>query len=145
MNNDGRTPEPTPPSLQQAPQKTPATDEQKRNARGYLQIFAALLIAVLLSSGLALPWKLVPLALGAAAVVVGIVTLVKVLRFRIGALPVFVTSLGLVASVVVTLGLGLAVATWDSTQKLESCLGNALTTQATDKCRSEFTTGIFPR
>ncbi|MBO0908008.1 hypothetical protein [Arthrobacter sunyaminii] len=145
MNNDGSAPHQTPPPLQQSPEKTAATDEQKRSVRGYLRIFVALVAAVLLTSGLALPWKLVPLALGVAAIAVGIVTLVKVVRYNTGPTQVFVTSLGLVASVVMTLGLGLAVATWDSTEKLESCLANALTISAQDECRDQFTTGLLPR
>lgn len=145
MNNDGRAPEQTPPPLQRAPEKAAATDEQKQSVRGYLRIFVALVVAVLLTSGLALPWKLVPLALGVAAIAVGIVTLVKVVRFNIGPAQMFVTSLGLVASVVMTLGLGLAVATWDSTEKLETCLSNALTIQAQDECEEQFTNGLLPR
>ena len=145
MNNDGRAPDQTPPPLQKAPEKPAATDEQKQSARGYLRIFVALVIAVLLTSGLALPWKVVPLVLGVAAVVVGIMTLIKVLRSKLGAVPVFVTSLGLAASAMMVLGLGLAVATWDSTEKLESCLDNALTMAAEDSCKSEFSNGILPR
>ncbi|WP_104104348.1 hypothetical protein [Arthrobacter sp. 08Y14] len=145
MNNDGRAPHQTPPPLQQSPEKTAATDEQKRSVRGYLRIFVALVAAVLLTSGLALPWKVVPLALGVAAIAVGIVTLVKVVRYNTGPAQVFVTALGLVASVVMTLGLGLAVATWDSTEKLESCLASALTISAQDECRDQFTTGLLPR
>ncbi|MET4058907.1 hypothetical protein ABIB35_000436 [Arthrobacter sp. UYP6] len=145
MNNDGRAPDQTPPPLQQAPKKTPATDEQKQSTRGYLRVFGALVVALLLTSGLALPWKVVPLVLGVAAVVVGIMTLVKVLRFSTGPVQMFVTSLGLVASVVMTLGLGLAVATWDSTEKLENCMRNALTMEAKDQCQSEFSNGLFQR
>lgn len=145
MNNDGRTPDQIPSPLQPAIQKTPATDEQKQSTRGYLRIFVALVVALLLTSGLALPWKLVPLALGVAAVVVGILTLVKVLRYGIGPAQMFVTALGLVASLVMTLGLGLAVATWDSTEKLETCMGKALTMQAQEECQSEFANGLLPR
>ncbi|WAP51271.1 hypothetical protein OL239_15710 [Arthrobacter sp. ATA002] len=145
MNNDGRTPKQTPLPLQPAPQKTPATDEQKQSTRSYLRIFVALVVAVLLTSGLALPWKLVPLALALAAVVVGILTLIKVVRYGIGAPQMFITSLGLAASAVMALGLGLAVATWDNTEKLENCMGRALTVQAQDECQSEFTNGLLPR
>ena len=144
MNNDGRTPDQIPSPLQPAPQKTPATDEQKQDTRGYLRIFLALVVAVLLTSGLALPWKLVPLALALAAVVVGVLTLIKVVRFGMGPAQMFITALGLAASVVMTLGLGLAVATWDSTQKLEDCMSNALTMQAKQECQSEFANGILP-
>lgn len=145
MNNDGHAPNQSPQPSQQAPQKAPATEEQKQSTRGYLRIFVALVAALLLTSGLALPWKLVPLVLGVAAVVAGILTLIKVLRFATGPVQMFVTSLGLVASLVMTLGLALSVATWDSTQKLETCLSKALTMQAEEECRSEFTNGVLPR
>ena len=145
MNNDGRAPDQPPSPSKPAARKTPDADEQKQSARGYLRIFVALVVAVLLTSGLALPWKVVPLVLGVAAVVVGIMTLIKVLRSKLGAVPVFVTSLGLAASAMMVLGLGLAVATWDSTEKLESCLDNALTMAAEDSCKSEFSNGILPR
>lgn len=145
MNNDGRTPTQPPSPLQPATQKTPATDEQKQSTRSYLRIFVALVVAVLLTAGLALPWKLVPLALAVAAVVVGILTLIKVVRYGVGPAPMVVTALGLAASVVMTLGLGLAVVTWDSTEKLENCLGKALTMQAQEECQAEFATGLFQR
>lgn len=144
MNNDGQTRNQTPSPSPQTPQKKTATEEQVHGARGYLRIFVALVLALVLTSGLALPWKLVPLALGVAAVVVGILTLVKVRRYGLGRVPLFVTSLGLVATLVMTAGLGLAVITWDQTQKLESCMASALTMQAQEKCRTDFTSDLLP-
>ena len=80
MNNDGPDVRPRPP-FPPATRKPEPTPAQSKEARSYLWVFIALLLGMLISSELALPWKLLPLALGIAALVVGIMTLVKVVRY----------------------------------------------------------------
>lgn len=120
------------------------SDEQKRNAVQYVRIFWLLAIATLLSSNLVLPWKLVPIALGTAAVVVGIIALVKAARARMRpVLPVLI-SIGLVVTFVTTLGMAAMALLWDRTVTYESCMRSAITLNATESCQSEYLSFDLP-
>lgn len=144
MNNDGSSTNPPPAPVRTAPGKPgpgkPApTKEQSRSAAGYLRIFAALLLAMLFTSNLALPWKLVPLALGVAAVVVGIIALVKQIRYGLRPFVRVATSMGLAAAFFMTIGLAAMVSLWPMTEKYEACMDSALTLKAQEGCTQDYT------
>ncbi|KPN17711.1 hypothetical protein AO716_06980 [Arthrobacter sp. Edens01] len=101
-------------------------------------VFIALLLGMLISSDLALPWKLLPLILGIAALVVGIMTLVKVVRFGMGGFMRIVVSMGIAATAFMTIGLAAMVALWPMTEKYETCMQSALTVQATETCTKDY-------
>ena len=128
--NGGRRPEPT--------------DEQKRHAMQFVRVFWLLVVAMLLSSSMVLPWKLVPLTLGVAAVVVGIIALVKLVRRRMRPALSVLVSIGLAITVITTLGLAAMTALWDRTMTYESCMGSALTLEAVDSCESEYLSFELP-
>lgn len=136
MNHDGaqhNTQTQLPPGGRPAP-----TDEQRKNAVRYVRVFWLLVVAMLLSSGLVLPWKLLPLALGLTALVVGIIALVKLARRRMGAaLPVLV-SLGLLITLFTSLGLAGMVAIWGETAEYETCMRSALTLDGVETCQDEY-------
>ncbi|WP_146362550.1 hypothetical protein [Arthrobacter yangruifuii] len=136
MNDDG-TQHQT--STLQTPEGRPApTEEQKRSAVQFVRIFWLLLAAMLLSTGLVLPWKLFPLVLGIAALVIGIIALVKVARRRTGALMPVLISLGLVVTFLTTLGLAGMVLLWDETATYEACMQSALTLSGVDECEADY-------
>lgn len=146
MTNDGPDVRPRPP-FPPATRKPEPTEAQSKEARSYMWVFIALLLGLLLSSDLMLPWKLLPLMLGIAAVVVGIITLVKVIRFGLGAFMRIVVSMGLAATAFMTLGLAAQVALWPLTAKYETCMQSALTVQATEACTEDYLTfgGMLPQ
>lgn len=115
-----------------------ATDEQKKNAVRYVRLFWLLVVAMLLGSGMVLPWKLLPLALGLAALVVGIIALVKLARSRMGAVMPVLVSLGLVITVLTTVGLAGMAAMWDETVAYETCMRSALTLDGVEACQAEY-------
>lgn len=147
MNNDGSSPTPPPAPVRSASGKPKPTKEQSRSAAGFLRMFAALLIATLFTSNLALPWKLVPLALGVAAVVVGIIALVKQVRYGLRPFVRVATSVGLATAVFMTIGLAAMVSLWPMTQKYESCMDSALTLKAQEGCMQDYTSldGLLDR
>ena len=114
------------------------TEEQRKNAMRYVRIFWLLVLATMFSSGLVLPWKLLPLALGLAALVVGIIALVKLARRRMGAAWPVLVSLGLLITVFTTIGLAGMVAIWDDTAEYESCMRSALTLDAVETCQDGY-------
>ena len=136
MNHDGA--QHNTQTLSQPGGRPAPTEEQRKNAVNYVRLFWLLTLAMLFSSGLALPWKLLPLALGIAALVGGIMALVKLARRRMGpALPVLV-SLGLLITLFATLGLGGMVAIWNETQTYETCMRSALTLDGVEACQDEY-------
>ncbi|UWX97866.1 hypothetical protein N2K95_04045 [Arthrobacter zhaoxinii] len=136
MNDDGAQHQT---STLSAPENRPApTEQQKRSTVQYVRVFWLLLAATLLSSGLVLPWKLLPLALGIAALVIGVVALVKVARRGMGPLMPVLISLGLVITALTTLGLTGMVLLWDETMTYESCMRSALTLDGVDACEAEY-------
>ncbi|MCC3277353.1 MULTISPECIES: hypothetical protein [unclassified Arthrobacter] len=136
MNDDGAQYKTQ--TLAEQSRRPGATDEQKKNAVRYVRVFWLLVLVMLLSSGLVLPWKLVPLAIGLVAFVVGIIALVKLARRRMGALLPVLVSLGLVITFLTTLGLGFMVAIWDQTVTYETCMRSALTLDGAEACQAEY-------
>ncbi|MCC9175329.1 hypothetical protein [Arthrobacter sp. zg-Y179] len=124
---------PAPDSGRHAP-----TDEQKRNAIQYVRLFWLLMLATLLSSSMVLPWKLIPLALGIAGLVVGIIAVIKLARRRMGPLLPILVSLGLVMTALTTLGLAGMTLLWDETMTYESCMRSALTLDGVEACEAEY-------
>ncbi|MCQ1950938.1 MULTISPECIES: hypothetical protein [Arthrobacter] len=124
---------PAPDSRHPAP-----SDEQKRNAFQYVVLFWLLMFATLLSSNLVLPWKLIPLALGIAALVVGIIAVIKLARRRMGPLMPILVSLSLVITALTTLGLAGMTLLWDETMTYESCMRSALTLDGVEACEAEY-------
>lgn len=137
MNNDGPS-QPVRPPFPRPARKPEPTEAQSKEARSYLWIFIALLIGMLLSSDLALPWKLLPLVLGLAALVIGIIAMVKVVRFGLHPMLRVIVSLGLAATAFMTLGLAAMVALWPMTATYETCMQSALTMQATESCVQDY-------
>ncbi|WP_312182853.1 hypothetical protein [Arthrobacter sp.] len=145
MNNDGPPLHARPP-FPPATRKPEPTEAQSKEARSYLWVFIALLAGMLICSELALPWKLLPLALGIAALVVGIMAMVKIVRYGMHRMLRLVVSLGLAATAFMTLGLAAMVALWPFTAQYETCMQSALTVQATETCVKDFMSlgGMIP-
>ncbi|CEA09497.1 hypothetical protein BN1051_02867 [Arthrobacter saudimassiliensis] len=132
MTAPGQTPPPVRPSAPRRP-----SEDQAREARNYLGLFTLLVLGLALSSNLVLPWKLVPLVLGVAALVIGIMTLVKLVRLKSRPLLTVTTVLLLGMSAMMTLLMAVMVAAWPLTASWEQCRTGALTLQAQEACDAE--------
>ncbi len=119
-----------------SPGTTPTpSDEEVARGRGMLRWFLAAFVATVLSSNLQLPFKLVALAFGIAAVVLGILTLVHAVRYRLGAFLRITSAVGVGFAAFLTLGIAAAVALWPVTENFENCMRTALTIQAERECQ----------
>jgi hypothetical protein len=114
------------------------TEAELKNAQLYIRWSATLLIGAVLTTGLFLPWKLIPVALGAAAVVVGIISLVKMIRAGLPVVLRVATLFGIVAAFMLTAVSGVQVLTWPLTQDYEQCMSRALTEQAKEQCLADY-------
>lgn len=138
MNDDGRRP-PTP-----TPDK--ATDEQLASTRTYQRWFMLLLLGTLLTSNLMLPWKLLGLILGMAALTMGILALVKAVRHKLPTFLKITTVIGLAATLFLTLGTAASVLLWPITAEYEECMRTALTNAAQRTCTEQLSNlgGMIP-
>lgn len=126
--------------------KPAPTEEQSLKARSCLRWFMVLFVLMLLSSSLLLPWKIICLVTGLGTIVMGIYTLVHLIRFRLPALLKITTSIALIAAIFTTLGAAAMIALWPLTQKYEDCTKLALTIETKNECRESYLTldGLLP-
>lgn len=124
---------PTKPSRQ----STPPSEKDIAATRTLLRVFMLLLLGTLLGSSFPLPWKVLGLVFGLAALTVGIIALVGVVRQKAPALLRISTTVGVVASLFLTLGTGAAVLLWPVTERYEECMTTALTSKAERQCEDD--------
>lgn len=96
-----------------------------------------LLLATLLSASFPLPWKVLGIVFGLAALTVGIIALVGLIRQKAPTLLRISTTVGLVASLFLTMGTGAAVLLWPVTAQYEECMATALTSKAQRQCEED--------
>lgn len=123
---------------QQHPDHHKPTESELKSARTFVRYFLILAVLSLLCSGLPLPLKVLAPALGLAAVVVGIMALVKAVRVRFPRIlrAALVVALGI--SFVVTIGTAALVAVWPITSEYETCMSEALTQRAEAQCEQDY-------
>lgn len=118
--------------------KTPGDPKQRGDAplgtRSLLTWFMLALLAALIGSSLMLPWKVLGLVFGIAALVLGIVALVRTGRTKVPGLVRVSTMAGLAAALFLVIGTGASVLLWPITETYEDCMATALTIQAERSC-----------
>lgn len=118
----------------QAPQPS---DKEIASTRTLMRVFMLLLLGTLLGASFPLPWKVLGLVFGLAALTVGILVLVNLVRQKAPAMLRVSTTVGLVASLFLTLGTGAAVLLWPMTERYEDCMSTALTSKAQRQCEED--------
>ncbi|THJ67941.1 hypothetical protein E8P82_03715 [Arthrobacter echini] len=118
------------------PQQGPPDDAAARgkSARSWLRLFVLALLAGVLMSALALPWKVLALVVSVFALAAGVVGLVKAIGARLPRLVVIATSLGLAAALFLSVSTAVSVLLWPVTRAYEDCVSRALTLQARSDC-----------
>ncbi len=124
---------PTKPSRQ----SSPPSDKELAETRRLLRVFMLLLLGTLLTANFPLPWKVLGLLFGLAALTVGILAMVNLVRQKAPALVRVSTTVGLVASLLLTMATGAAVLLWPLTAQYEECMASALTSKAQRQCEED--------
>lgn len=114
------------------------TDEELKSAKTIIRLFVYSIILALLASYLELPWKVAAPVLGIAALVLGIVGLVKAVRCGFPRLLRVGLAMGLGAALVLTVSTGALVALWPVTAEYETCTSQALTVRAENQCEQTY-------
>ena len=118
---------------------TARPEERTRAASRTVMWFALVLLAALWLSVVRVPWPLplVPGVLGLAAVVLGVLALVRMRGARLGASMTVLVVVGMVIAAGLALLTSVQAFLWPVYSDFYSCLDRALTHQAQDTCFSE--------
>jgi hypothetical protein len=118
-------------------QASPPSDKELASTRSLLRVFVLLLLGALVSSNFPLPWKVLGLLFSLAALTVGILALVSIIRHKAPVMLRMATTVGLVAAFMFTFGTGAAVLLWPITAQYEECMASALTSKAQRQCEDD--------
>ena len=124
------------------PQPTP--EQLAATSRSVLH-FGLLMLVAVLTMQLDLPWQLVSIVFAAAAVVVGVRTMVRILRQGqrggLAALLIF----GLVLSGMLVVSTTTSLALWNEQMDRQECLNSAITVTAQERCERAYEEAIEDR
>ena len=104
--------------------------------------FGLLMLATLLTSTIALPWRLVSVAIALLALVVGVRALRRIWRAGLRGFLVVAMSAGVVMTFALALTTLAVIPVWQIEMDRQSCLNEAITVAATSTCESDYQTAI---
>jgi len=105
-------------------------------------IFGLYMLASLLLSSVALPWRMLSVAVGVAALVVGVRALRTVWRAGLRGALVVVLSAGMLMTVVLGLSTLAVIPVWGIETDRQTCLDQAITITAQTSCQTTYETAI---
>ena len=121
-------------------------EKELARTRSYFRWFLLAMLGAVLTGTLPLPWKVLGLVFGLAALVLGIFALVRAVRDKLPGMLRITTVIGLVATAFLVIGTGAQVALWPVTVDYEECMSTALTNAAQSACQDELSNlgGLLP-
>ncbi len=129
-------------------QKTSPSPDQEQVLKGrtLLRWFMVFFVLMLITGTLPLPWKVLGLATGIAAVVMGILTLVHLFRYKLSRILKVTATLGLIITLLSTLSTGAMIVLWPFTADYEQCMELALTIETKAECQENYLSlnGLIP-
>lgn len=105
-------------------------------------IFGLVMLVSLLLSSVALPWRMLSVAVGVAALVVGVRALRIVWRAGVRGALVVVLSAGMLMTVVLGLSTLAVIPVWQIEMDRQTCVGQAITLTAESSCQTTYETAI---
>lgn len=122
--------------------RPPVDPDAARLATRSVMHFGLLMLATLLTSTIALPWRLVSVAIGLLALVVGIRALRRIWRAGLRGFLVVAMSAGVIMTFALALTTLAVIPVWQIEMDRQSCLNQAITLSATSTCESDYQTAI---
>lgn len=127
------------------PERPRPTPEQMAPISKAVLRFGLLMLGAVLTAQLDLPWQLISPLLTIAAIVVGVRTLVSVIRQRLGATIVVLLSGGLALSGMLLLTSLGSLVMWEAQMDRQQCMRTALTVSAEDQCEAAYQDALTER
>lgn len=125
------------------PPPAPIDPEQAREATRPVLTVALLMFATLVMAVRPLPWQLGALGFGAAALVMGVRALTRLVGVGLGRSPLVMMLIGgLVFTSLTLLGVGVGATSWSVQMDHQRCMAGALTIQATNACTQAYEDGL---
>ena len=122
--------------------RPPVDPDAARVATRSVLHFGLLMLATLVTTTIALPWRLVSIAIALLALVVGIRALRRIWRAGLRGFLVVAMSAGLVMTFALALTNLAVIPVWQIEMDHQSCLDQAITLSATSTCESDYRTAI---
>ncbi|HLS15187.1 MAG TPA: hypothetical protein VK095_11815 [Beutenbergiaceae bacterium] len=127
------------------PERPRPTPEQMAPISKAVLRFGLLMLGAVLTAQLDLPWQLISPLLTVAAIVVGVRTLVSVIRQRLGVTIVVLLSGGLALSGMLLLTSLGSLVMWEAQMDRQQCMRTALTVSAEDQCEAAYQEALTER
>lgn len=122
--------------------RPPVDPDTARRATRSVMHFGLLMLGSLLTSSLALPWRLVSVVIALAALVVGVRALRRIWRAGLRGFLVVALSAGVVMTFALALTTLAVIPVWEIEMDRQSCLEEAITISATATCESDYKTAL---
>ena len=130
------------PPTQPRAARPPVDPEEARHATRSVMHFGLLMLGSLLTSSLALPWRLVSVAIALLALAVGIRALRRIWRAGLRGFLVVALSAGVLMTFALALTTLAVIPVWQIEMDRQTCLDQAITISATSTCESDYQTAI---
>ncbi len=128
-----------------APKPPPDPEVIRAAGRTTLDV-TVLILATLLTAGLALPWQLGAIPIGLVTIVLGIRSLRRLIRAGLGRSPlVLLLALGLGFTSLTVFGTASTLTIYSIQMDHQTCLANALTISATQTCEETYQAELASR
>ncbi len=123
-----------------------AESAPEEGSRALPMWFLVSLVAAVATSSLDLPFKVLGLGFSVLALVLGIATLVRAVRRRLGGLVRVTAAVGVGLAGFLALSTAVLIALWPVTANYEDCIDTALTLEAERACQDRLLTldGLLP-
>jgi len=118
----------------QRPARKPGIQVTDPVVRRRLGLFATLLVACFVTSWLPLPFSLATVAFAGWALVLGIMTLRRVLRAKERGMLVPLLAVGVLSALMLVLSTGAVALVWPVQQAWQECRAGAVTVEAVERC-----------
>lgn len=122
--------------------RPPVDPEQARLATRSVMVFGLFMLVSLLLSSVALPWRMLSVAVGVAALVVGARAFRTVWRAGMRGAIVVVLSAGMLMTVILALSTLAVIPVWQVEMDRQTCLDQAITLTAESSCQTAYETAI---
>jgi hypothetical protein len=124
------------------PERPPVDPDEARRGTRAVMNFGLLMLAALVTTTLALPWRMVSVAIAIGALVVGIRAFRRIWRAGMRGTLVAALSAGMVMTIALAVTTLAVIPVWHIEMDRQGCLDQALTVSAKSECESIYTKQI---
>jgi hypothetical protein len=130
------------PPLTAKPERPPIDPDEARRGTRAVMNFGLFMLAALVTTTLALPWRMVSVAIAIGTLVVGIRAFRRIWRAGMRGTLVAALAAGMAMTIALAVTTLAVIPVWHIEMDRKDCLDRALTVSATSECESTYSTQI---